>query len=108
MERPYSRLYWEVMTDPKFAGIRDDCRLFGAWSLLLVTADMAWPNPPFVPGVVPISAVKKLAEAGLIDLTGRQYQVHGLPAERERRAASARASAHARWKRPESDGNANA
>lgn len=87
---PYSRVYWSVMDDPKFDGIRNDVRLFGSWSLLLVVADMAHPVPAFVPRTIPKAAVTKLSEVGLIDLLdGHRYRIHGLDAERERRRASA-------------------
>ncbi len=39
-ERPYSRLYWEVMDDPKFDGIREDVRHFGSWCLMLVVVTL--------------------------------------------------------------------
>lgn len=86
----YSRIYWSVMDDSKFDGIREDVRLFGSWSLLLVIADMAHPAPAYLPRTVPKAAITKLAEVGLIDLLGgHRYRVHGLDAERERRRASA-------------------
>ena len=87
---PYSRVYWSVMDDPKFDGIRSDVRLFGSWALLLVVADMAHPAPAFMPRTVPKSAIDKLAAVGLIDLLdGHLYRVHGLTAERARRKAAA-------------------
>jgi hypothetical protein len=83
---PYSRVYWSVMDDEKFDGIREDCRLFGAWSLLLVIADMSHPAPAYVPRTIPKAAVTRLSEVGLIDLLdGYRYRLHGLDAERERR-----------------------
>ena len=87
---PYSRVYWSVMDDPKFDGIRSDVRLFGSWSLLLVVADMAYPAPAFVPRTVPKSALAKLSSAGLVDLLeGHLYRIRGLTAERERRKVAA-------------------
>ena len=87
---PYSRVYWSVMDDEKFDGIREDVRLFGSWSLLLVIADMAHPVPAYLPRTVPSTCVSKLAAAGLIDLlAGHRYRVHGLDAERERRRVAA-------------------
>lgn len=83
---PYSRVYWSVMDDEKFDGIREDMRLFGAWALLLVVADMAHPAPAYVPRTIPKAAVTRLAEVGLVDLLdGSRYRLHGLDAERERR-----------------------
>jgi hypothetical protein len=88
---PYSRVYWSVMEDPKFDGIREDVRLFGSWSLLLIVADMAWPAPAYVPPTVPKAAVRRLTDCGLLDaLSGGRFRVHGLDAERGRRRDAAR------------------
>jgi hypothetical protein len=83
---PYSRVYWSIGDDPKFDGIRDDPKLVGSWLLLLIAADMAYPSPAYVLPTVTKASIRKLADAGLIDLLdGYRYRVHGLPAERERR-----------------------
>lgn len=104
MERPYSRVYWSVMDDEKFDGVRDDMRLFGAWALLLVVADMAWPAPAFVPPTVPRASVARLVEAGLVvSLDAHRFRVQGLDREREMRSDSARNAAAVRWHR---NGNA--
>lgn len=88
---PYSRIYWSVMDDAKFDGIREDCRVFGAWSLMLVVADMAWPSPAFVPPTVSRASLARLVEAELVDvLPGYRYRIHGLDAERERRSEAGR------------------
>lgn len=101
MSGPYSRVYWTVMEDTKFDGVREDVRLFGSWSLMLVVADMAWPSPAFVPPNVPKSAVARLASCGLVDLLpGARYRVHGLAAERNKRSQSGRNAAALRWQSP--------
>jgi hypothetical protein len=83
---PYSRVYWSVMHDDKFDGVREDPRLIGSWLLLLIVADMAYPSPAYVLPTVSRSALKRLEEAGLVDLLdGHRYRIHGLDAERERR-----------------------
>ena len=93
-DRPYSRVYWEVMDDPKFDGVRDDPRHFGAWTLLLVVADMAWPASAFLPPIVSRQSLALLEQRGLIDrLAGGRYRVHGMDKERGGRAEKARASA---------------
>ena len=98
MNDPYSRIYWSVMDDEKFDGIRDDVRMFGAWSLMLVVADMAWPASAFIPPTIPRACVTRLADVSLIDLSaGRRFRVHGLDAEREKRSHSARNAAAVRW-----------
>jgi hypothetical protein len=92
------------MDDPKFDGIREDVRLFGSWSLLLVVADMAWPAPAFVPPTVPRSAYGRLVASGLIDdLGGHRFRVHGMGKEREKRSESGRIAAAVRWQK---NGNA--
>jgi hypothetical protein len=99
MNDPYSRVYWSVMDDPKFDGIREDVRVFGAWSLMLVVADMAWPAPAFVPPGITGAVLAKLVACRLIDeLPGHRYRVHGLAAEREKRSQSARNAAAVRWR----------
>jgi hypothetical protein len=83
---PYSRVYWEILHDPKFDGIRHDCRLIGAWLLLLLQADAAWPQPAYIPPTVSRSSYRRLVEATLVDdLSGHLYRIHGLEAERLRR-----------------------
>lgn len=101
---PYSRIYWSVMDDIKFNGIREDVRLFGAWSLLLVVADMAWPSSAYVPRTIPPAAFRKLVACELVDeLPGHRFQLHGLDAERGKRQQYARDAAAVRW---QSEGNA--
>src|SRR5688572_16256060 len=79
------------MDDPKFDGIREDVRILGSWTLLLLVADMAHPAPAFIPRTVPKTAVDRLSEAGLVDLLdGHRYRIHGLTAERGRRSEAAR------------------
>lgn len=88
---PYSRVYWSVMDDPKFDGVREDMRHFGSWTLLLIVADMAWPAPAFLPRSVPKASVSLLVETGLVDtLSGGRYRICGLDAERGRRRDAAR------------------
>jgi hypothetical protein len=87
---PYSRVYWSVMHDSKFDGIRNDCRLIGAWLLLLLQADAAWPHPAYIPPTVSRSSFRRLVETTLVDeLPGHLYRIHGLEGERQRRKESA-------------------
>lgn len=92
MSEPYSRIYWHVMSDDKFDGIREDARLFGAWALLLVFADMAYPAPAYIPPIVARAAFRRLVDCGLVDDLGQhRYRVRGLEAERNRRSNAGRA-----------------
>lgn len=95
---PYSRIYWTVLDDKKFDTIRSDMRHFGAWSLMLVIADMAYPAPAFIPPTVSKASTKALVDAGLIDLLpARMYRIRGLKKEREQRSERGKAGATARW-----------
>jgi hypothetical protein len=109
--RPYSRVYWSIQHDPKFDGIREDMRLIGAWTTLLVVADQTWPAPAYPPPIVSKGAMKVLADAGLIDLmAGGRYRIHGLDSERVARSEAGRAGGLASGKvraveRPLNDGS---
>ena len=95
---PYSRVYWSVMDDPKFDGVREDARHLGAWLLLLIVADMAHPAPAFVPSTVPKASLRVLTECGLIDaMSGGRFRVHGLASERGMRSDTGRNASASRW-----------
>jgi hypothetical protein len=95
---PYSRVYWGILDDEKFVGVRDNPALLGSWVLLLINADAIYPAPAFVPAAIRKAHLAALVEAGLIDMTGSgTYRVHGLASERERRADAAASSARTRW-----------
>ena len=95
---PYSRVYWSILDDEKFVGVRDHPALLGSWLLLLINADAIYPAPAFVPAAIRKAHLAALVEAGLIDMTGAgTYRVHGLASERERRADAAASSARTRW-----------
>jgi len=101
---PYSRVYWSVVDDDKFASIYDDDHHLATWLRLLMIADAAHPASGIIPLGTNRRSVVALAEAGLIDLgTGSRYRVHGLASEREMRTQSARNAAASRW---HSEGNA--
>lgn len=86
----YSRTYWKVMDDPQFDGIRENTRHFGAWSLMLIAADMAWPTLAYVPPMVQPASFRILCDAGLVEpLSGGRFRLQGLDSERERRKAAA-------------------
>ena len=94
--RKHSRIYHEVMDDPKFDGIREDVRHFGTWALLLVVADMAWPASAYMPPV-PKRSVDELVERGLVETySGGRYRIHGLDRERGKRSAQTAEAGRAR------------
>lgn len=86
----YSRVYWSIIDDPKFANVYDDDRALAAWMRLLLVADQAWPASAHVPSGTHPKALAILVGAGLVDVTtGRRYRIHGLDAERNRRKEAA-------------------
>ena len=101
---PYSRHYWRLVDDPKFADIYADDHHYACWSRLLMIADQAWPASAHIPATARKASVAKLAEVGLLDLLhdGR-FKMRGLDKERAKRSDSARNAAAKRW---QSSGNA--
>jgi hypothetical protein len=86
----YSRVYWSIVDDPKFASIYDTDAHLAAWLRLLLIADQAHPASAHLPVTVRKSSVTELARVELIDLLpGGRYRVHGLDAERARRREAA-------------------
>lgn len=83
---PYSRLYWRLIDDPKFAEVYDDDESFALWARLLMTADMAWPTSAALPFDTKRKPLAKLVDVKLIDLLpAKRFRVHGLDAERAKR-----------------------
>lgn len=95
---PYSRVYWSVRSDPKFRGVYANDNLLATWLRLLMSADAIWPEPADLPSTCRKVYFNRLVAAGLLDdLGGGQYRVHGLDAERTRRADHAKNASNARW-----------
>lgn len=83
---PYSRVYWSVVDDPKFAAIYDDDHHLATWLRLLIVAEGAYPASANIPIGTKRASITALVEAGLLDIgTGPRYRIHGLDAERSRR-----------------------
>lgn len=112
-ERPYARLYLELVDDEKFVGIYEDDHHFAAYCRLLMIAEGAWPASAHLPVTVRRQSVKALLDSGLVDEAGAgRYRIHGLDKERTHRQERARASALSRNRsatalRPLSDRPAN-
>lgn len=81
----YARLYQSVRSDPKFAPLRKDRRLMGAYSLLLLEADSTYPQPPSTPAWLTRAERDGLVRAGLLEILGDQFRLSGLTKERESR-----------------------
>jgi hypothetical protein len=97
-DRPYSRLYWELLREfPELAG---DCELAGAYSLLLIGADMAWDGTesrPFLPRHIADTVLARLVSMGLVFVTEPTYTIRGHTKERARRSHQASKASNARW-----------
>ena len=95
---PYSRVYWGIVDDPKFASIYDNDRHLATWLRLLLIADQAHPASATLPSGVSRAAVVALSDAGLVSLgTGSRFRISGLDKERAKRSESARNAAALRW-----------
>jgi hypothetical protein len=86
---PYSRVYWEIADDPKFATVFDSDPNLAAWLRLLLIADQAYPSSGHVPANCRKASLLALEDAGLITRSGSRFRLKGLEAERERRKAAA-------------------
>lgn len=99
-ERPYSRVYWEAVDDPKFSDVWDDDHALATWLRLLVAADQAWPASATIYHGIHKSSLDKLTRCGLVDMQGAsRYRIHGLDAEREARSTKARDAVQTRYVR---------
>jgi DNA-binding transcriptional ArsR family regulator len=98
----YSRVYWSIIDDDRFATVWGDDRALACWMRLLIAADMAWPSSALLPAGTNSRALKALVDAGLVDQVERpgRYRIHGLDAERKRRSEASQSAARARWDAP--------
>lgn len=86
----YSRVYWTIVDDPKFASIFDDDHHLSAWLRMLLIADQSHPASAHMPTNVRRASVRVLADVGLVELIAdHRYRIRGLDAERERRRIAA-------------------
>lgn len=110
---PYSRLYWRLIDDAKFAEVYADDHHFALWARLLMAADMAWPASTALPFGTRKASLDKLVSVKLVDLLpGNRYRIHGLDRERGKRQQKAADAAASRWDErppmpPDPDGSAN-
>lgn len=104
---PYVRVYYRIIDDPKFEGVYDHDAALAAWLRLLLAADAMYPAPATLPRSVKPAALKRLTDAGLVDLLpGDRFRLHGLRGERERRQDQARKAARKRWDHASADTDA--
>lgn len=105
MKRPYTRVYHEARSDERFEGIWDCDAHLALWLRLLVEADIVWPHTAPIPRSTRRKSLDALVAAGLVEVVGDRYRIHGLDRERISRSNAARDAAGVRW---HSDGNADA
>lgn len=106
---PYSRHYWKLVDDPKFADVYGDDHHYATWSRLLMIADQAWPASAHLPATARKASVAKLVEVNLIVLPGGgRFRVTGLDKERAKRSQQAQHAADARWGNAGSNAPSNA
>ena len=87
---PYSRVYWTIIDDERFANVYKSDAALATWLRLLLIADQSWPASAHIPARSSRRAVRLLSAAGLIEtIPGQLFRIHGLDAERERRSAAA-------------------
>jgi len=95
-DRYFSRVYHKVVDE--FNGIWRDDTALATWLRLLILADKAWPSAAPLPRSVRPTALKKLTDAGLVELVGGDlYRIRGMDKERQKRRDQAAAAAAARW-----------
>ncbi len=97
MSEHYVKVYYSIRTDPRFETIYGDDAALAAWLRLLMAADAIWPAPADIPKWVRQGPFRKLVEAGLVEVSGAHYCIHGLDAERGKRSDRASNAAVARW-----------
>lgn len=91
-ERKYSRLYWSLIDDDRFDVVYPDDRHFGTYCRLLMAADMAWPASTHVPSSCNRRSLQALVDAGIVEMNPKGlFRIHGMDAERNRRAEAGRA-----------------
>lgn len=84
-ESDYVRVYQHVRDDPKFATVYPDDRRFGAYTRLLMDAELAWPVRPSLPAWLAEDIREDLIVAGILIVSGLGYTISGLTKERESR-----------------------
>jgi hypothetical protein len=108
MSEHYVKVYYSIRTDPRFETIYGDDAALAAWLRLLMAADAIWPAPADIPKWVRQGPFRKLVEAGVVEVSGQHYRIHGMDNERGRRSDRASNAAAARWAAAGSSATGNA
>lgn len=92
MTDKHVRVYYSIRDDEKFDEVYPDDAKLACWLRLLLDADAAYPAPASLPRSVKARPLAALVAAGLVDLLpGDMFRLHGMEAERNRRAEAGRA-----------------
>jgi hypothetical protein len=93
----YSRIYWTIVDDEKFADVFWDDACWAAYTRLLMAAEQAYPSPAQLPRWLEDRVLETLVDARIVELAGRAgYRIVGLKAEREGRMGGNRVGGKAR------------
>ena len=95
-ERPFARVYY-IDLQRDYPAIWDDEGALGTWLHLLCLAEQTWPLRPKVPRSVKPRQLRKLPEAGLVEVTDGRTSPKGWESERRERMDRARSSVAVRW-----------
>ena len=95
-ERPFARVYY-IDLQRDYPAIWDDEGALGTWLHLLCLAEQTWPLRPKVPRSVKPRQLRKLTEAGLVEVTDGRTSPKGWESERTERMDRARSSVAVRW-----------
>lgn len=98
-DRPYFRGYLDLADDPRFADVWEEATL-GAFYMLTVAAEQAWPSSADLPRRVTDESFARLERAGIVTrLPGDRFDLADLDSERAARSEAGRKAAEARWSR---------
>ena len=89
-DRKYVRVYYSVIDDPRFEHVYADDAALAAWLRMLLDADAMWPASASLPRGLTRRVLRVLCESGLIEVSADRFRIHGLDAERQRRAEAGR------------------
>lgn len=105
----FSIVHHGILEDERFATIIPDPVALSTWLLMLMAADKAYPSAAAIPFGTKAAGLKKLSDAGIIELKpNHQFIVHGMAAERSARAERWKKAARARWDKERRTGDADA
>jgi hypothetical protein len=95
----YIRLHHALMNEERFAAVRANGPLLGAWVQLALVADLMYPADAPMPCYVAPKAYRALVETGVVtERPHRHYRIPDLDVDRAKRASQGQAGADGRWR----------